>query len=432
MRFIDIFTTASANMFRSKLRTSLTIVAIFIGSFTLTLTSGLGSGISTYIDTQVANLGAKDILIIQSSSAQGNGPGGSDSTPKEYDPSKKVSATAFGTSTIVLTDSDIAKIKRVTGIKSVAANLVVTPDFIAGKNGKKYQVSANPYISGTNVDLAAGTQLSNTDVELKALLPIEYVSVLGYSDNQAAIGQLVTLGISDGNGKLHEIKATINGVQQKGLTNSGGMSTNSALTSALFKAQSTGLPAAATNSYQALIAKFDAGYSESQITALKDDLKKQGYNAQTVEDQIGSFKQVINGIILVLNAFAIIALLAAGFGIINTLLMSVQERTKEIGLMKAMGMSGPRIFLLFSFEAVMLGLWGSLIGSGVAIVAGNVANKIVSQGFLKDLVGLKLLIFPVQSIGIIVGIVMIIAFLAGTLPAYRAARQSPIDSLRYE
>ena len=74
------------------------------------------------------------------------------------------------------------------------------------------------------------------------------------------------------------------------------------------------------------------------MAALQDRLTDAGYDSTTVEEQLGSFKAVIDGIVLVLNAFAVIALLAASFGIVNTLLMSVQERTREIGLMKAMGM----------------------------------------------------------------------------------------------
>jgi putative ABC transport system permease protein len=112
--------------------------------------------------------------------------------------------------------------------------------------------------------------------------------------------------------------------------------------------------------------------------------------------------------------------------------MSVQERTKEIGLMKAMGMGGGKIFLLFSGEAVMLGFWGSLIGSAVAIGIGQIINHFVLTTFLKDLEGLQLLAFSPASVAGIIGIVMGIAFLAGTLPAIRAARQNPIDSLRYE
>ena len=100
--------------------------------------------------------------------------------------------------------------------------------------------------------------------------------------------------------------------------------------------------------------------------------------------------------------------------------------------MKAMGMGGGKIFLLFSAEAVVLGFWGSLFGVLAAMGAGKIINNVVSNGILKDLAGLQLLVFPWQSILAIMGLVMAIAFLAGTLPAFRAARQNPIDSLRYE
>jgi putative ABC transport system permease protein len=134
----------------------------------------------------------------------------------------------------------------------------------------------------------------------------------------------------------------------------------------------------------------------------------------------------------VLNAFAVIALVAAGFGIVNTLLMSVQERTREIGLMKAMGMGGGRIYALFSAEAVFIGFLGSLIGAAAAIGVGTAANGLLGASFLADLEGLQVLRFEVLPVATIVAIVMGIAFLAGTLPARRAARQNPIDALRYE
>ncbi len=112
--------------------------------------------------------------------------------------------------------------------------------------------------------------------------------------------------------------------------------------------------------------------------------------------------------------------------------MSVQERTREIGLMKAMGMSGPRIFALFSTEAVFIGFLGSAIGAGVAMLVGGVISTVLADGLLQDLVGLQLLAFTPAAIASVLALVMGIAFLAAVLPASRAARQSPIDSLRYE
>jgi putative ABC transport system permease protein len=168
------------------------------------------------------------------------------------------------------------------------------------------------------------------------------------------------------------------------------------------------------------------------MNEVKSRLSDKGYSAMTTKDRLGTIQSVISGITGVLGAFAGIALLAASFGIVNTLLMSVQERTKEIGLMKAMGMRSSRIFLLFSTEAVLIGFWGSAIGVAVAVVVGNVGNHIVANGILKDLPGLNLLLFSPLSIIQVMLLIMAIAFLAGTLPARRAAKQNPIDALRYE
>lgn len=145
-----------------------------------------------------------------------------------------------------------------------------------------------------------------------------------------------------------------------------------------------------------------------------------------------AFQTVIAGIVGVLNAFAVIALIAAGFGIVNTLLMSVQERTREIGLMKAMGMGSGRVFGLFSTEAVFIGFLGSAIGAGVAILAGSAISSALAGSLLSGLPGLQIMLFEPASIATVILVVMAIAFLAGTLPARRAARQNPIDALRYE
>lgn len=157
-----------------------------------------------------------------------------------------------------------------------------------------------------------------------------------------------------------------------------------------------------------------------------------GYTSTTVADQLGTFKSVIDAIVLVLNTFAIIALLAAGFGIVNTLLMSVQERTREIGLMKAMGMGSGKIFGLFSFEAVFIGFLGSAIGVGIGMIAGTLVGNALGSSLFADLSGLTLIAFDPASVAAIILIVMAIAPLAGTLPAARAARADPIESLRYE
>jgi len=129
--------------------------------------------------------------------------------------------------------------------------------------------------------------------------------------------------------------------------------------------------------------------------------------------------------------FGFITLIASVFGIVNTQYISVLERTREIGLMKALGMRRKDISRLFIIEAVWIGFLGGIIGSVVAFCLGVLANPALSDliGFDK---GTYILIFkPVQMLILVVSL-MFIAMIAGLLPARKAAKLDPIEALRTE
>lgn len=429
MKLIDILQTANSNMFRSKLRTFLTIIAIFIGAFTLTLTNGIGAGVASYIDEQLGNIGAKDMLIIQPKNS--NPFGESTSTPQKYEEGQSVTNTG-GISMTLLNQNDLDKIRSTPGIVSADFDISVAPNFISGPNSDKFKFTASSYYDGVNISLKAGSIPNNHTDEKQILLTSDFPTVLGFESPEKAIGQNVSVGIKTPTGEQKAVTAKVVGVQEKTLMSMGGLQLNKPLINELYILQTEGLPADTTNKQPIITARFDQSLSDEQLEQLKKTLNEKGYNAITIEDQIGIIKQVIDAVIAVLNFFAGIALLAASFGIVNTLLMAVQERTKEIGLMKAMGMSSRKVFLLFSTEAMLLGFWGSLIGSLAGITVGLVANKVATDTFLKDLVGFELTSFPLLSILVIMFIIMMIAFLAGTLPARRASKKDPIEALRYE
>ena len=432
MKFVDIIRTAIANSFRSKLRTGLTVIAIFIGAFTLTITSGIGTGVTSYINSQVSAIGAADVLTVTKADDGAT----ADDGPAPYDP-EKATAISLGNgsrpgSTIqALTDDDLDTIEATSGILGVDPSVQVTPDYIEYDVSGKFELTVNAAATLTTADLASGEQLDNESATDQILLPTTYLDPLGFSTPESAIGQTVTIGIADFAGTQQQVPATIVGVQNETILGAGA-GLNQPLTDRLRAVELSGTPAEAPQSYATATARFDLDASGEEITAIKADLADQGYASQTVADQIGSFETVINVIIGVLNAFAVIALIAAGFGIINTLLMSVQERTREIGLMKAMGMNGGRVYALFSTEAVFIGFLGSALGALVAVAVGSVVSNILATTVFENLPGLQVVQFAPSSIAVIIGIVMLIAFLAGTLPARAAARQNPIDALRYE
>lgn len=433
MRATDLLTTAVGNTFRSKTRTILTILAIFVGAFTLTITNGLGTGINRFIDSTVASFGASDVLTVTKAEAS------TGSGPRQYDPdavsSKQGGAIRPGGGSIsvtALTPDDITAITATAGVVKVEPVRSVTADYIQYNGGTRYVASVGTLVAGQTLQLAAGAAPEDADATPEVAIPQELVTPLGFADAADAVGATATIAVSDPLHEQHTVTARITGVTEAAFATGTSVTPNAALTDALFAVQNAGVPQGQLDRYSSVDAWVATDATTAQIDEVKSTLSAEGYTATTVSDQLGTFTAVINGIVLVLNAFAIIALLAASFGIVNTLLMSVQERTREIGLMKAMGMGSGRVFTLFSLEAVFIGFLGSAIGALAAIGVGTVVSARLATSLFADLPGLDLIAFDPVSILVTTLVVMGIAFLAGTLPAARAARADPVESLRYE
>ena len=426
MKATDLAGTALANTLRSKLRTLLTVVAIVIGAFTLTLTTGLGAGINRYVDNVVEGFGSPDQLTVSKASRGGGFSMGG--APTEYDPEEAAAGEMFGLE--LLTAEDLETIREAEHVTDVETVRLVEPDYVEGADGRQWKV---PFM-GTSAEtgmlsLAAGRAPQAEAAEIT--VPQDWVESLGGDEPSDVLGQTVQLAASDPLLQRETVEAEVVGVTETVASGAGAGPVPSPKVEAdLHEIQTRGLPDAQRDTYfSATVTVADMAANEG---AVKEALAAEGFQAQTLEDQLGAVRGVIDAVTWVLNGFALIALLAASFGIINTLLMAVQERTREIGLMKALGMTGRKIFGLFTLEAVVIGLLGSLIGVGLGVLAGTVANQVLTQGALSGVTGLVLYAVQPLSLVLIVLLIVAIAFLAGTLPAARAARKDPIDALRYE
>ena len=432
MKISDLIGSGIANTFRSRTRTSLTVLAIFVGAFTLTITTGLGTGINRYIDDTVASIGANDAMTVTKVSDSETTSVASG--PQEYDPDSVTTGNGPAASAVeLLSPSDIDEIAAIDGIIDVEPITSLQLDYVQHADGTPYVASAGALVPGQSVQLSDGVEPDDDSEDAQVTIPISFVEPLGL-DETDAVGQDITIALTDGEFTQHTVEARIVGVAEESLAGLGATSLilNESLESELLDLQTIGLPADQLDRWAQATAQFDDAMTTVQIDALKDRLAEAGFSGSTTADDLGAFTTVIDTIVLILNIFAAIALLAAGFGIVNTLLMSVQERTREIGLMKAMGMGGGRVFTLFSVEAAFIGFLGSAIGVAIAMVVGTAASSVLGSALLSDLPGLTVVAFDPATIALTVLLIMGVAFLAGTLPAARAARKNPVDALRYE
>ncbi|MDO8530461.1 MAG: FtsX-like permease family protein [bacterium] len=421
MKIIDIIKMSQRNLLRAKLRTFLTVAAIFIGALTLSLTNGLGSGIRAYVDEQLGNIGAKETLVI--AVKQEFNPLSDE--VRVYDPNKTTLAN-FNIS--MLGKDDLEKIATIPGVLEVVPQYPIQIEYITS-GGEKYEATAIQYIEGLNIAMSAGDTVQPFSNDIA--IPQAYLKSLGFTAPQDAVFKSVSLGFKNATGEIVEKRVTIVGVQKKSLLGNSGISISGEFARQIHAEQKSGLFGLADN-YINAIAKYSPSYTKTQVDELKKRLGDAGYMAQTIEERIGIVATVINTILIVLNVFGAITLLAATFGIVNTLLMSVNERTSEIGLMKALGANRRTIFSIFAFEAASIGFWGALLGVLTSMAIGAVVSNYASQNFLKGFEGFELVTFPIASSLIVLFGIILLAFLAGTLPSLKASKLQAIRALRYE
>ncbi|OLB73316.1 MAG: hypothetical protein AUI14_26540 [Actinobacteria bacterium 13_2_20CM_2_71_6] len=188
--------------------------------------------------------------------------------------------------------------------------------------------------------------------------------------------------------------------------------------------------ARAQRGYNSLTVKAD---QTSNVDAVAKSIRTLGVGAATALSFVDQQLQVFQILSYVLGGIGGIALAVAAIGVINTMVMAILERTREIGVLRACGATKATVRRLFTIEAGLLGFLGGVLGVtagfGLTRIANVVINKQLTAGSVKahDIIGLS-----VWLVLTVIGVTTLIGVLAGLYPAMRASRLNPVEALRYE
>lgn len=404
--FKDHVKLAVKNLRHRMSRSLLTLLGIAIGIMAIISLMGLGEGMQQAVTGELSSL--SDVIIVSSGggfiSSFGGGGG---SSSGEY-----------------FTERDISDIERIQGIQEVTTQLSGTA--YAEYNGKTTVVSL------TGMDpLVIKLQYADTNREAGDFLQEgdQNKIMIGYTIAHETFDADITVG---GRIKINGEKFFVTGIFAK--QGMGGVSSDSLILMNLRDFKSLTGQSNISIIYVRVENVNDAESIASQIEdAVNENHGRKDFATATTMTSILETVQSIIGILqLVLVAIASIALVVASIGIMNTMLTSVMERTREIGIMKAIGATNKDIMSIFIIEGMLVSSIGGIIGIILGVFGSQaltvILNNFMTMGGSSSLTP----VITVMSVVLAVTVSLIVGVLSSLYPAWKAARMSPIEAVRYE
>lgn len=456
MYISDVLRRSGRNLRQAKARTILTAFAIGVGAFSLTLTLAASNGAKSFVTGIIQDNFDPSELIVAKDEETFDGV--DTSKPKEYDENFGAGLSNAGAITQIkkLSGDDVEKLRKVEGVENVRLELIVNLQYLTRSGQKKYIGTIQAVNPFQKIDLLAGTHTGKLS-DKQVLLPEGFLEPLGFKDAQDAIGKQITLAarktlnpddvlaaIQNGGDLGQVLTATeSNSTLETVFTVTGVMKKPTAVqpgtelyifggeddVRTLQEVSTRGT--ADFQKYPNVYVRIKDGQNNDALKAAQERIKQAGYASFSVEEAQKYLTQIINVLQGIVAAFSLIAVLASLFGVINTMYISVLQRTREIGLMKALGMRKRDVSRLFRFEAAWIGFLGGTLGSVLAVVVGKALNPwITTKLSLGE--GKELLEFHLIQIALLVLGLMLVAVFAGLFPARKAAKLDPIEALRTE
>lgn len=412
----DAFKTATRSLTHGKMRSILTMLGIVIGIASVIILMSIGQSAQDLILGQVQSIGSN--LIIITPGAPSNG---------------KFSAPASAQGIVItsLQQRDVDSLQREPAIDLAVPEVRGQAEAVYGNNNATVSFSgstADFFTISNLTKVSAGQTFSKGDVDSGA-----HVAVIGPDLAKTLFGAQVNP--VDKTIRLKNISFRVVGVLSKGGTGAFGVDIGNLVVVPTTVAQKQLL---GTNYFNVIIvqanAAYDVNFVKSRITfAIRQnhgitDPNKDDFNIQTQADILAILGSITSILTLFLAAIASISLIVGGIGIMNIMLVSVTERTREIGLRKAVGATDTDILQQFLIESIMLTLAGGVIGIAFGAAMVGLVYFVLSTFFSIGWV----FAFPLSAVflGLAVSGISGIAF--GIYPARQAAKKNPIDALRYE
>ena len=386
MKAIRIIKLALKNIKSNKLRSALTMLGLIIGISSVIVLVGIGNGSTNEVQTQVQSLGT-DVLTVSISSSDYS---------LEYE--------------------NLDEILELSNVSSVAPYKTVSATASRGtttSNKASITATNDNYLDVVNVKLKEGRTISIIDIENKSK-----VCILG-SDIATTLFNLADpLGETI---KLDGDNYTVIGVlEEQG--SSMGTDLDSIILIPLTTAKYLGSDTSINNMYVKVenenLIDISIAIIENYIRSTLQ-ISSDYYSVTSQESTLEAMESINNTLSLLLGGIASISLVVGGIGVMNVMLVSVTERTKEIGIRKSLGAKKRDILMQFLVEALVLSVIGGIIGIGAGILIGNFANDF-GYTFQNSEEIMIISFCSSAAIGLVFGI----------FPAYRAAKLNPIDALR--
>ncbi|MBN6055211.1 ABC transporter permease [Nonomuraea sp. RK-328] len=416
MNRLEILRFALRGLLANKMRSALTTLGILIGVAAVIMLVAVGEGSSQNIQKNIQRLGANTLTISPSFTGGGGGRGGPGGGGQNTGPRTQARQLTLADAEAL---TDKAAAPSVASVSPVVTAGSATATYEAASHGIAQLVGTYPsYFEAMNKQVARGTYFFNDDVQAA-----RKVMVLGTTVAEELFGDLDPVGrqVSVSGvpftvvGVLKESGST--GMQdaddvalaplpavQQSLTGFGSLGS--------IVVRATGASATATAQAE-VTAVLDQRHGITGTAAADYRILNQATLQETVSEATGTFT-------VLLGAVAAISLLVGGIGITNIMLVTVTERTREIGIRKAIGAPRGAILGQFLMEATLLSLVGGLSGVLVAFA-----------GTRFTIAGIEPVLVP-SSVALALGVSVGIGLFFGSYPANRAAKLRPIQALRHE